>query len=103
MEYLLGLDVGTSGVKALLISPEGKIISSKTESYPLATPHSGWAEQSPYDWWEATLKVIRKTISDIPIDSKQIKGISLSGQMHSSVFLNNKMKVIRPAKGEFCR
>ena len=60
MNYLLGLDIGTSGVKALLVSPEGEIISSKTVSYPLATPHSGWAEQSPYDWWEATVKVIKE-------------------------------------------
>ena len=97
MNYLLGLDIGTSGVKALLVSPEGKIISSKTELYPLATPHSGWAEQSPSDWWEATVKVIRETISGNPIDPTQIKGISLSGQMHSSVFLNEKMAVIRPA------
>jgi xylulokinase len=97
MNYLLGLDIGTSGVKALLISVEGKIISSKTASYPLATPHSGWAEQFPYDWWEATVKVIKETISNISIDSSEIKGISLSGQMHSSVFLNEKMKVIRPA------
>ena len=97
MGYLLGLDIGTSGVKALLISIAGKIISSKTVAYPLATPHSGWAEQSPDDWWEATLKVIRETVSDHPIASNQIKGISLSGQMHSSVFLDEKMKVIRPA------
>ena len=97
MNYLLGLDIGTSGVKALLVSLEGKIISSKTASYPLKTPHSGWAEQSPYDWEEATVKVIRETISNNYIDSSQIKGISLSGQMHSSVFLNEKMEVIRPA------
>jgi len=97
MDYLLGLDIGTSGVKALLVSPEGKIISSKTELYPLVTPHSGWAEQSPYDWWEATVKVIRETISHNPIDPTRIKGISLSGQMHSSVFLDEKMEVIRPA------
>lgn len=97
MDYLLGLDIGTSGVKTLLISVEGKIISSKTESYPLATPHSGWAEQSPYDWWEATVKVIEEVVSSTPIDSTQIKGISLSGQMHSSVFLDEKMEVIRPA------
>lgn len=97
MNYLLGLDIGTSGVKALLVSLEGKIISSKTESYPLATPHSGWAEQSPSDWWEATVKVIRETISHNPIDHTRIKGISLSGQMHSSVFLDEKMEVIRPA------
>ena len=97
MNYLLGLDIGTSGVKALLISLEGKIISSKTVSYPLTTPQSGWAEQSPSDWWEATVKVIRETVSNNSIDSSQIKGISLSGQMHSSVFLNEKMEVIRPA------
>jgi len=97
MDYLLGLDIGTSGVKALLVSPEGKIISSKTESYPLATPHSGWAEQSPDDWWESTVKVIRETVSNNPIDSNQIKGISLSGQMHSSIFLDRQMEVIRPA------
>ncbi len=97
MSYLLGLDIGTSGVKALLISVEGKIISSKTVSYPLATPHSGWAEQSPDDWWEATVKVIKETVSNHPIHSNQIKGISLSGQMHSSVFLDEKMEVIRPA------
>jgi len=97
MGYLLGLDIGTSGVKALLISVEGKIIFSKTVSYPLKTPHSGWAEQSPYDWWEATVKVIKETVSNHPIDSNQIKGISLSGQMHSSVFLDEKMAVIRPA------
>jgi xylulokinase len=97
MGYLLGLDIGTSGVKALLISVEGKIISSKTVSYPLATPYPGWAEQSPYDWWEATLKVIEEVVSSTHINSSQIKGISLSGQMHSSVFLNEKMEVIRPA------
>ena len=97
MDYLLGLDIGTSGVKALLISVEGKIISSKTVFYPLATPHSGWAEQSPYDWWEATLKVIRETVSDNPVACNQVEGISLSGQMHSSVFLDKKMAVNRPA------
>jgi len=97
MGYLLGLDIGTSGVKALLVSPKGKIISSKTVSYSLTTPHSGWAEQSPSDWWEATVKVIRETISSNSINSSQIKGISLSGQMHSSVFLDEKMEVIRPA------
>ena len=97
MEYLLGLDIGTSGVKTLLISLEGEIISNKTISYPLATLHPGWAEQSPYDWWEATVNAIREIISNAYIDANQIKGISLSGQMHSSVFLNEKMEVIRPA------
>lgn len=59
MSYLLGLDIGTSGVKGLLLSAEGEIKLTLTENYPLYTPHPGWAEQNPEDWWEATSKCIR--------------------------------------------
>lgn len=97
MNYLLGLDIGTSGVKAILISVNGKIITTKTCNYPLSTPNAGWAEQNPEDWWEATKEVIRNVLADSGIDASGIKGISLSGQMHSSVFLNDKMEIIRPA------
>ncbi|MBS3766968.1 MAG: xylulokinase [Candidatus Cloacimonetes bacterium] len=97
MRYLLGLDVGTSGVKALLLSEEGKLIKTCNESYPLSTPSSGWAEQNPADWWEAVVKVINKIIKESNIRSENIAGISLSGQMHSSVFLDDEMEVIRPA------
>ncbi len=97
MSYLLGLDIGTSGVKGLLLSVEGEIKITRTESYPLSTPKSGWAEQNPEDWWEATKKCISSVISDSGIDSADIKGISFSGQMHSSVFLDENMEIIRPA------
>ena len=97
MNYLLGIDVGTSGVKALLISKEGQVISSKSVSYPLTSLHPGWAEQLPYDWWEASMKAIQGIISDNLIDPNNIKGISLSGQMNSPVFLDKEMKVIRPS------
>lgn len=97
MSYLLGLDIGTSGVKGLLLSAEGEIKLTLTENYPLYTPHPGWAEQNPEDWWEATSKCIRGIISKSGIDPAEIKGISFSGQMHSSVFLDENMEIIRPA------
>ncbi|AZR72184.1 xylulokinase [Anoxybacter fermentans] len=97
MSYLLGLDIGTSGIKAILISVEGRIVSTKTKSYPLTIPNSGWAEQFPEHWWEATKDVIKEIISESSIEAGQIKGLSLSGQMHSSVFLDDEMNVIRPA------
>jgi xylulokinase len=97
MSFLLGLDIGTSGVKGILISADGEIICTNTENYPLFTPHSGWAEQNPEDWWEATKKCLKGIIEKSKIDPGEIKGISFSGQMHSSVFLDKEMKVIRPA------
>lgn len=97
MRYLLGLDIGTSGVKALLLSEEGKVINTCSDNYPLSTPNSGWAEQMPAEWWYAVVKVINKIIKDSNIKSENIVGISLSGQMHSSVFLDKNMEVIRPA------
>lgn len=97
MSYLLGLDIGTSGVKGILISVEGEIITTKTEGYPLSTPNAGWAEQNPEDWWEATKKCIREIIEESNINTGEIAGISFSGQMHSSVFLDEEMEVIRPA------
>ncbi|MFW5986342.1 MAG: xylulokinase, partial [Halanaerobiales bacterium] len=97
MDYLLGLDIGTSGVKAILISVEGEIITTNTRSYPLSTPEAGWAEQNPEDWWQATRDVIKDALKASNIDEADLKGISLSGQMHSSVFLDKNMKVIRPA------
>jgi xylulokinase len=97
MQYVMGLDIGTSGVKALILSKTGKVISTANESYPLATPNSGWAEQNPTDWWQAVIEVIDKVIKKGNIDADKIAGLSLSGQMHSSVFLDDKMEVIRPA------
>ncbi|MFP4016912.1 MAG: xylulokinase [Halanaerobiales bacterium] len=97
MSYLLGLDIGTSGVKGLLLSVEGDIKITRTENYPISTPQSGWAEQNPLDWWDATKKCIASIIEDSGVDPAEIKGISFSGQMHSSVFLDEDMEIIRPA------
>lgn len=97
MKYLLGLDIGTSGVKGLIASVDGSFILSRTCTYPLFTPNSGWAEQNPEDWWNSTKDVISKVLYDSSINPGDILGISLSGQMHSSVFLDEKNEVIRKA------
>lgn len=99
MQYLLGIDIGTSGTKALLInaSRDGEVVASCTKTYPLYTPKPLWAEQEPEDWWQATIAAIRQIIDESGIDAKQIKGIGLSGQMHGSVFLDGANQVLRPA------
>jgi len=91
----LGIDVGTSGVKAVLVAPDGDVTASATTPLSMATPHPGWAEQNPDDWWRASCDSIRAVVGDRA--SKRVAAIGISGQMHSSVFLNAGGQVIRPA------
>src|SRR5439155_18592480 len=63
MAALLGIDIGTSGTKTLLISEEGRILASATHEYPLSTPRPGWAEQEPEHWWQATCMTVREVLS----------------------------------------
>lgn len=95
MEYLLGIDIGTSGTKTVLFDVDANTICSKTCEYPLYQEHNGWAEQDPLDWWNATVEGIYYVISTSKIDSKQIKGIGLSGQMHGLVMLDSNGKPLR--------
>lgn len=97
MAVFLGVDIGTSGTKTLAMQEDGTILASATEEYPLYSPHPGWSEQDPEDWWQATLKSVRKVLKAGKIKAADVKGIGLSGQMHGSVFLNQKHEVIRPA------
>ena len=97
MAFLIGLDIGTSGVKALLVSIDGNIAGSASVEYPIYSPRPGWTEQDPEDLWQGTIKVLSKLLTKYNIKSKEIKGIGLSGQMHSSIFLDSNGKVIRPA------
>ncbi len=97
MGYLLGLDIGTSAVKTLLLKANGELIGGTMEEYPLFAPQPGWSEQNPEDMWQATARAIKATLDKFQIKSDSIRGIGLSGQMHSSVFLDEKGKVIRPA------
>ena len=90
MEHLVGLDVGTTGVKALAITSSGDVVATAEESYPLSTPQPGWAEQDPEDWWRASEKALAALGADPA-------GIGLSGQMHGLVCLDESDRVLRPA------
>jgi xylulokinase len=91
----LGLDVGTSGVKAILVAPDGEVMAASTTPLSMSTPHAGWAEQDPDAWWEAALASIRTVRAARREDS--VAAVGISGQMHSSVFLDRAGDVIRPA------
>jgi xylulokinase len=91
---VIGIDVGTTGVKTIALSPEGEVIAKAEESYPLSTPRPGWSEQDPEDWWRAT----QATLAAIAAAGvKDVRGIGLSGQMHGLVCLDERDKVLRPA------
>ena len=87
-EVLVGLDVGTSGVKAVAITPEGELVGTAEEGYPLATPRPGWAEQEPEDWWRAA----QAALAQLPAGP-----VGFSGQMHGLVALGEDDEVLRPA------
>lgn len=97
MSFLLGIDVGTTSTRALLIDEQGAVVASHATEYPLSTPRPGWAEQDPHDWWEATCASARAAISEAGVDAASIAAVGLSGQMHGSVFLDEADEVIRPA------
>src|SRR5580765_3988482 len=86
---LVGLDVGTTGVKAVVISPEGEVLARAEEEYPLSIPQPGWAEQDPEDWWRATERALDAVGHDGPI--------GLTGQMHGLVLLDSGDRILRPA------
>ncbi len=95
MAYLLGVDLGTSGTKTVLFDENGVAISSYTGEYPLYQPQNGWAEQNPEDWWNATREGIRTVITSSGINSSDIAGIGISGQMHGLVLLDANGAVLR--------
>lgn len=97
MKFILGLDIGTTSTRALLINENCKLVASSISGYKLVTPRPGWAEQAPGDWWSASVKTIKDVISKSNVPPGDIACVGLSGQMHGSVFLDNNGEVIRPA------
>lgn len=97
MAYLLGVDVGTTGTKTLLIDESGKLCSSVTHTYPLSTPRPLWAEQDPADWWRATVSTIQAVLRESGVSPAEVKGVGLTGQMHGAVFLDETNQVLRPS------
>ena len=91
----IGIDLGTSAVKLLLMDSQGNICNIVSREYPLYFPHPGWSEQNPKDWYEQTMEGIRELLKDA--DKNQVAGISFGGQMHGLVILDEQDEVIRPA------
>ncbi len=96
MAMLLGADVGTTGVKALAVRTDGTIAAESFSGYEISAPRPKWAEQNPADWWNAFCFATCELL-DRGVDAGEIAAVGLSGQMHTSVFLDEEMKVIRPA------
>lgn len=93
--YYIGVDLGTSAVKLLLMESDGTIKNIVSEEYPISFPHPGWSEQNPEDWWNAVVKGIHELTAQA--DRSQVAGISFGGQMHGLVVLDADDNVIRPA------
>jgi len=96
MAYFVGIDVGTTGVKGLLINEKGEVAGNAFESYSVSMPCAGWAEQNPDSWWKATVSTINKVLTVSRISSREIKGIGLSGQYHGLVLVGKNGNVLRP-------
>jgi len=93
----MGLDVSTTGAKALLINQEGQVISSATNPLRLSTPQPLWSEQDPHDWWEGMVQSIRQVLDQSGVGSDDIVAVGMTGQMHGLVLLDGDGEVLRPA------
>jgi xylulokinase len=93
----LGIDLGTSGAKAVLISDSGQLLASAGQEYPIRTSRPGWAEEDPQDWLAAVSACVRSVVAQVEDAAGQIAGIGLTGQMHSLVCVDAKGEPVRPA------
>lgn len=92
--FYIGIDLGTSSVKLLLMDSEGNVVNTVSEEYPIYFPKPGWSEQNPEDWYASVIAGIKKLTCEI--DKDKVAGISFGGQMHGLVILDENDKVIRP-------
>ena len=95
MNTYIGIDLGTSGAKFLLVAADGTILAENTQTYPVFYPRSGWSEQNPEDWFAAAVRGLKELLQGQ--DKAAVKGISFGGQMHGLVALDKDDNVIRPA------
>lgn len=97
MAYFLGIDVSTTGVKALLIDDRGSVVGEANTENPLYTPQPLWSEQDPLDWWNGAVTSIRAVLQQTGVSGEQVNGIGLTGQMHGLTLLDERGDVLRPA------
>ncbi len=96
-KLFLGIDVSTTGSKALLVDGQGLVVSSATTPHPISTPQPLWSEQDPLDWWQSSQQSIRKAMAKAGVQGEDILAIGLTGQMHGLVLLDAQNRVLRPA------
>ncbi|MDP0495085.1 MAG: xylulokinase [Verrucomicrobiota bacterium JB024] len=96
MPHLIGIDVGTSSTKTVLINAAGEVIFTLAPEYDFETPRPGWAECDPQNWWRAVLTAIRAMLEQSGVGADDIAGIGLTGQMHGMVLLDAQGEVLRP-------
>jgi len=97
MAVFLGIDIGTSGTKTLVVDEQGTICAEATRTYPIYHPRPLWSEQDPEDWWKALVETVQEAVAKASVHPADVKAIGLSGQMHGSVFLDKNGRVIRRA------
>jgi len=97
MAYVLGIDVSTTGAKALLVDEKGAVVADATTEYPLSTPRPLWSEQDPADWWSGVQASIKRALAEAKVSAAEIVGVGLTGQMHGLVLLDKAGQVLRPA------
>ncbi len=95
MAYYLGIDIGTSGTKALVMDARARVKATAMAEHGIFSPKPGWSEQDPDEWWGATCKATRAAVKKAGIDGRQIKAVSFSGQMHGLVITDGAGKVLR--------
>jgi xylulokinase len=93
----LGLDLGTSGLRAILTDGEGNVLAASDQAYPVSHPHSGWSEQDPGDWVAATERALDALKASHPTELAALRAIGLSGQMHGATLLDSADQVLRPS------
>jgi xylulokinase len=98
MKHLfLGMDVSTTGSKALLIDEQGSVLASASSEHPISTPRSLWSEQDPLDWWQSAQASIRQALAQAGVSGEAVQAVGLTGQMHGLVMLDAQGNVLRPA------
>src|SRR5690242_3990099 len=98
MSYLMGIDIGTTGTRAVIVRPDGTVVGGATGDHPsMLMERPGWAEQEPEDWWEATTVAVQGALGEAELRGSDIKAVGLSGQMHGVVLLDRANAVLRPS------
>ena len=94
-EVLMGIDIGTSGTKTILMDLNGTVLASSTVEYPVYTPKPAWSEQDPEDWWNAAVETVKNVLAQVR--EVRVLAVSLSGQMHGMVAMDEHMQPVRRA------